>query len=97
MERISFLALALLLACSPKAGPSVMPWEGKLAGGEAETDVAVGAPLPAWSEGFFDIHHINSARGECSFLIYPDGTTMVVDVGEFVDYQSYPASRCNQI
>lgn len=88
MERISFLALALLLACSPKAGPSVMPWEGKLAGGEAETDVAVGAPLPAWSEGFFDIHHINSARGECSFLIYPDGTTMVVDVGEFVDYQS---------
>ena len=42
MERISFLALALLLACSPKAGPSVMPWEGKLAGGEAETVLSVG-------------------------------------------------------
>ena len=88
MGRLSLLALALLLACSPKNGSSAMPWEGRLAGDNAVTDVVVGEPLPLWSEGCFDIHHINSARGECSFLIFPDGTTMVVDVGEFVEYKS---------
>lgn len=38
--------------------------------------------LPPWQEGFFDIHHISTARGECQFLIYPDGTTMLIDAGD---------------
>ena len=45
-------------------------------------DVEVGKTLPLWEEGYLDIHLINSARGECSFLVLPDGTTLVVDVGE---------------
>ena len=45
-------------------------------------DVEVGKPLPLWNEGYLDIHMINTGRGECSFYILPDGTTMVVDVGE---------------
>lgn len=47
-----------------------------------------GKPLPAWKEGWLDIHAINSARGECTFFILPDGTTLVVDAGEFCDYRS---------
>ena len=43
----------------------------------------VGETLPAWSEGYFDIHTISTGRGECLLLIMPDGTTMVVDAGEF--------------
>lgn len=45
----------------------------------APTPVEVGQPLPAWSEGGLDIHSINTGRGESSFLILPDGTTLLVD------------------
>ena len=45
--------------------------------------VEVGKPLAAWSEGCLDIHTISTGRGECLFFILPDGTTMVVDAGEF--------------
>lgn len=43
-----------------------------------------GETLPAWEEGMLDIHAVNTARGECTFYILPDGTTMVVDAGEFI-------------
>ena len=39
----------------------------------------VGKPLPAWSEGELDIHHINTGRGDALFFILPDGTTMMED------------------
>jgi beta-lactamase superfamily II metal-dependent hydrolase len=42
----------------------------------------VGEPLPAWSEGCLDIHAINSGRGECTFFVLPDGTSLCVDAGE---------------
>ena len=45
--------------------------------------VQKGAPLPAWSEGCLDIHTISTGRGECLLLIMPDGTTLVIDAGEF--------------
>ncbi len=48
----------------------------------ANHKVEVGKPLPMWSEGYLDIHFINSARGECCFYIMPDGTTLLVDAGE---------------
>jgi len=41
--------------------------------------VTVGEVLPAWQEGYLDIHSINSGRGECFYYILPDGTTMLVD------------------
>lgn len=41
----------------------------------------VGSPLPAWTEGCLDIHFINTGRGETSFLILPDSTTLLVDAG----------------
>ena len=39
--------------------------------------------LPAWSPGFLDIHAINSGRGECTLVIMPDGTSMMIDAGEY--------------
>lgn len=42
-------------------------------------DAETGAPLPAWREGELDIHHINTGRGEAAFLVFPDGTNLLVD------------------
>ena len=38
-----------------------------------------GEVLPAWAEGWLDIHSINGGRGESFYYIFPDGTTMLVD------------------
>ena len=42
-------------------------------------DVTIGQVLPAWQEGYLDIHSINGGRGEAFYYILPDGTTMLVD------------------
>lgn len=41
-----------------------------------------GRKMPAWKPGMLDIHAISAGRGECYFLIFPDGTSMLVDAGE---------------
>lgn len=41
----------------------------------------VGKSFPLWSEGIMDIHHINTGRGDATFFILPDGTTLLVDAG----------------
>ena len=46
-----------------------------------KTQVKVGDTLPLWKEGYLDIHHINTGKGESSFFILPDGTTLLVDAG----------------
>ncbi|MBV3638854.1 MULTISPECIES: ComEC/Rec2 family competence protein [Bacteroides] len=46
--------------------------------------------LPKWEKGYLDIHHINTGRGNCAFLIFPDGTTMMIDAGDF-DGKEYEA------
>ena len=38
--------------------------------------------MPSWQEGWMDIHHIATGKGENSFFVFPDGTTMLVDVGD---------------
>ena len=45
------------------------------------TQPKTGTVFPAWSEGYLDIHHINTGKGESAFFILPDGTTMLVDAG----------------
>lgn len=76
----SIIILSVLLfgmVCNVVAHPTK-----KLAKGAPVAEI--GKTLPAWSEGCFDIHFINSARGECCFYILPDGTTLLVDAGEVV-------------
>lgn len=38
--------------------------------------------MPSWQEGWMDIHHIATGKGENSFFVFPDGTTMLVDLGD---------------
>ena len=38
--------------------------------------------LPQWKEGYLDIHHINTGKGDCTFCILPDGSTMLIDAGD---------------
>jgi hypothetical protein len=38
--------------------------------------------LPVWQEGYLDIHHISTGSGNAAFFIFPDGTSMILDVGE---------------
>ena len=37
--------------------------------------------LPAWREGYLDIHHISTGQGNAAFLVLPDGTTLLIDAG----------------
>lgn len=39
------------------------------------------AKLADWQPGYLDIHHINTGKGESSFFVFPDGTTMLLDAG----------------
>ncbi len=43
------------------------------------------AQLPPWQEGFLDIHHISTGRGNAAYIIMPDGTTMLIDAGDISD------------
>ncbi len=45
------------------------------------TAQTVGAPLPPWTPGMLDIHQINTGRGNSALLIFPDGTSLLVDAG----------------
>ena len=48
--------------------------------GEVEqSESLIGETLPDWQQGYLDIHAINTGRGESTFYIFPDGTTMLVD------------------
>lgn len=41
--------------------------------------------LAPWKEGYLDIHQISTGRGNATFMILPDGTTMMVDMGDLGD------------
>jgi len=62
------IVLALLAFCSLPVTPAL--------------GQSVGEVLPAWAPGTLDIHHISTGRGDAGFFVFPDGTTMVFDVGE---------------
>ena len=64
----AFIMLGVLAAsysCDVPASAGVVPLAGD--------------PLPAWTEGVLDIHHINTGRGEAQLLVLPDGTSLLVD------------------
>lgn len=37
--------------------------------------------LDPWQTGYMDIHQINTGKGESTFFVFPDGTTMLLDAG----------------
>ena len=44
--------------------------------------VKPGDVYPDWRAGYMDIHHISTGKGECVFVLMPDGTTMMIDAGK---------------
>lgn len=50
------------------------------AGREAAPE-RVGEALAPWQPGWLDIHHIATGRGNATFVMFPDGTSMLVDAG----------------
>lgn len=52
---------------------------------DADTDSKneIGNPYVGWKEGELDIHHIYTGRGEANFHVFPDGTTMLIDAGDW--------------
>lgn len=38
--------------------------------------------LPLWEEGNLDIHFISTGRGNSTFILMPDGTSLLVDAGD---------------
>jgi hypothetical protein len=50
---------------------------------------AEGEALSGWTAGTMDIHHISTGRGNSTFLILPDGTTMLVDAGAIYGQTEY--------
>jgi Metallo-beta-lactamase superfamily len=40
------------------------------------------AGLPTWERGWLEIHHIDTGRGNATLVLYPDGTSLLIDAGE---------------
>ncbi len=82
---LTFLPILLAGSCNSKEEKK-MPWDDDLnkekKKEKEDPGAKTGETLPAWSEGYLDIHFLSAGRGECTFYILPDGTTMVVDAGE---------------
>ena len=41
-----------------------------------------GDVLPPWTAGSLDIHQIATGRGNAAFMMFPDGTTLLLDAGD---------------
>ena len=50
-------------------------------GGCATVGDCVGCVYPGWRPGEMDIHFIHTGTSENTFMIFPDGTTMLIDCG----------------
>ena len=90
---LTFAVAALALgagaaSCSGESGNTaapviVNPGDSENTGGDdtptSGDTPSVGKTIPAWVKGNLDIHFINTTHGECTFIILPDGTQILVD------------------
>lgn len=85
---IFLLALsALLVSCKEKNLTPDTPGGGGQSGQKTY--------LPDWEEGYMDIHHIATGKGDCVFVVMPDGTTMLQDAGDVGD--AYGSADCDRL
>jgi len=66
-KQLLFIAILLFVAES-FTGQSQIPRKG-------DTTIS-------WKEGYLDLHHINTGRGDAAYYVFPDGTTLLFDSGE---------------
>ena len=75
MDRRDFIRFSAL------AGTAFMlDWEKAFATGAKAR--GVGKPLRKWRKGEFQVHFIYTGVAESMFIIFPDGTTMLLDCGD---------------
>jgi len=43
-----------------------------------------------WDEGYLDIHFIHTGRGNASLIVFPDGTTLLLDAGDTKKSAKHP-------
>lgn len=84
MQRLILIICLCIIStfgCSrPSGSKSVLLPTDKGDGDESSvTAIEVGKSIPAWQEGVMDIHFINTTTGESIFVIFPDGTQMLID------------------
>ena len=77
MDRRDFIKSSLLAG----AGLVFTDWKEAFAAGCRDNHA--GKPWQGWKEGQFQIHFIYTGVAESMFLIFPDGTTMLLDCGDF--------------
>lgn len=69
------------LKTSAVAGAAfLLDWRKAFAAGM--TDKAAGRAWKGWKKGHFQVHSIFTGVAESMFLIFPDGTTMLLDCGD---------------
>lgn len=84
---IYFLILLLLVSCN-NAEAVVDPDEIDIT---EDHSAKIDKPYSGWKEGEIDIHQINTGMGESSFIILPDGTSLLIDVGDVAGEFMNPA------
>jgi hypothetical protein len=82
-QRLGFLGIAFSVFALSAIGAQ-----------EPEQDV-IGQPLTPWSEGVLDIHHISTGKGNSTFVIFPDGTTLLIDAGAMTTPIPYATAKPN--
>lgn len=53
-------------------------------------EARVGHPLPKWQPGWLDIHQLSTGQGDSAFMVFPDGTTLLLDAGALVGRKRPP-------
>jgi len=77
LDRRDFIRTSVLAG----AALCLPDWEKAFAAGCR--DIRAGKPWQGWKPGQFQIHFIYTGVAESMFLIFPDGTTMLLDCGDF--------------
>lgn len=66
-----------------KSATGMMAAAGLSAHSHAVHNTANGVEtLPQWKPGILEIHHIDTGRGNSTFVVAPDGTSLLIDAGE---------------
>lgn len=47
-----------------------------------DEETEAGEQLSPWQKGYLDIYQFSTGRGDCAYIIMPDGTRMMIDCGD---------------
>ncbi len=77
MNRMNSLLILMMTAAAVSGCKGTEPFPE-----DAGVDKSHYEYLDPWQEGYMDIHQISTGRGNVAWLVLPDGTTMLVDMGD---------------